>query len=142
MLRLSLFPTECMIDLRSDTITQPSDGMRRAMTEARVGDDVYGEDPTVNALQRRVADLLGTEAALFVPSGTMANQICIHVLTDPGDEVVLERGSHVFNYETGAAGLLSGVQLCPLDGDGGRLSPNRSTRRSDPRATCFRGRAS
>lgn len=114
-----------MIDLRSDTITRPSDGMRRAMADARVGDDVYGEDPTVNALQRRVADVLGTEAALFVPSGTMANQICVHVLTDPGDEVVLERGSHVFNYETGAAGLLSGVQLCPLDGDGGRLSPEQ-----------------
>jgi threonine aldolase len=113
-----------MIDLRSDTITRPSDGMRRAMYEAEVGDDVYGEDPTVNRLQARVADRLGTEAALFVPSGTMANQICLHVLTDPGDEVILERGAHIFNYETGAAGLLSGLQLHPVDGDNGLLAPN------------------
>ena len=111
------------IDLRSDTVTRPSDGMRAAMYEAEVGDDVYGEDPTVNRLQERVANRLGTEAALIVPSGTMANQICLRVLTDPGDEVILERGSHVFNYETGAAGLLSGVQLHPLPGDRGRLSP-------------------
>jgi threonine aldolase len=97
--------------------------MRAAMYEAEVGDDVYGEDPTVNRLQERVAALLGTEAALFVPSGTMANQLCLHVLTEPGDEVILERGSHVFNYESGAAGLLSGVQLHPVEGDRGRLAP-------------------
>lgn len=114
-----------MIDLRSDTITRPSDGMRRAMYEAEVGDDVYGEDPTVNRLQERVADLLDTEAALFVPSGTMANQVCLYVLTEPGDEVIVERGSHVFNYETGAAGVLSGVQLNPLDGEHGRLQPEQ-----------------
>lgn len=112
-----------MIDLRSDTVTQPSEGMRRAMYEAEVGDDVYGEDPTVNRLQERVADRLGTEAALFVPSGTMANQICLHVLTDPGDEILLERGAHIFNYESGAAGLLSGVQLHPITGEMGLLSP-------------------
>lgn len=110
------------IDLRSDTITRPSPEMRQAMYEAEVGDDVYGEDPTVNRLQDRVAALLGKETALFVPSGTMANQICLHVLTQPGDEVIVERGSHVFNYESGAAGLLSGVQLHPLEGDRGRLS--------------------
>lgn len=95
------------------------------MYEAEVGDDVYGEDPTVNRLQERVAALLGKEAALFVPSGTMANQICLHVLTDPSDEVIVERGSHVFNYESGAAGLLSGVQLHPLDGERGRLSASQ-----------------
>ena len=111
------------IDLRSDTITTPSDGMRQAMAGAEVGDDVYGEDPTVNRLQEVAADLLGKEAALFVPSGTMANQICLHVLTDPGDEVILARSSHVFNYETGAAGLLSGVQLHPVDGENGLLTP-------------------
>lgn len=111
------------IDLRSDTVTRPSEGMRRAMYEADVGDDVYGEDPTVNRLQDRVADLLGKEAALFVPSGTMANQICLHVLTDPGDEVIVERGSHVFNYESGAPGLLSGVQIHPIEGTNGRLDP-------------------
>jgi threonine aldolase len=114
-----------MIDLRSDTVTRPSEGMRRAMYEAEVGDDVYGEDPTVNRLQERVADRLGTEAALFVPSGTMANQICLHVLTDPGDEVILERGAHVFNYESGAAGMLSGLQLHPLNGENGLLAPDQ-----------------
>ncbi len=112
-----------MIDLRSDTVTTPSDGMRQAMYEAEVGDDVYGEDPTVNRLQERIADRLGTEAALFVPSGTMANQICLHVITDPGDEIVLERGAHIFNYESGAAGLLSGLQLHPVEGDQGLLAP-------------------
>ena len=112
-----------MIDLRSDTVTRPSDGMRRAMYEAEVGDDVYGEDPTVNRLEARMADRLGTEAALFVPSGTMANQICLHVLTDPGDEVLLERSAHIFNYESGAAGLLSGIQLNPVDGEAGLLTP-------------------
>jgi threonine aldolase len=114
-----------MIDLRSDTVTCPSEGMRRAMYEAEVGDDVYGEDPTVNRLQERVADRLGTEDALFVPSGTMANQICLHVLTDPGNEVILERGAHIFNYETGAAGLLSGLQLHPVDGENGLLTPDQ-----------------
>ncbi len=114
-----------MIDLRSDTVTRPSDGMRRAMYEAEVGDDVYGEDPTVNRLQERVAALLGTEAALFVPSGTMANQICLHVLTEPGDEVIVERRSHVFNYETGAAGVLSSIQMNPLEGDHGLLRPDQ-----------------
>lgn len=126
-----------MIDLRSDTITRPSEGMRRAMYEAEVGDDVYGEDPTVNRLQDRVADRLGTEAALLVPSGTMANQICLHVLTDPGDEVILERSSHVFNYESGAAGLLSGVQLHPLEGERGLLSPEQVESAIRPEADVF-----
>jgi threonine aldolase len=114
-----------MIDLRSDTVTTPSDGMRQAIAHAEVGDDVYGEDPTVNELQERAAALLGTEAALFTPSGTMANQVCLHVLTDPGDEVILEQGAHVFNYETGAAGVLSGLQLHPVAGTNGRLQPEQ-----------------
>lgn len=114
-----------MIDLRSDTVTRPSDGMRKAMYEAEVGDDVYGEDPTVNRLEARISGRLGTEEALFVPSGTMANQICLHVLADPGDEILLERGAHIFNYESGAAGLLSGLQLHPLDGHKGRLRPQQ-----------------
>lgn len=126
-----------MIDLRSDTVTRPSDGMREAMARADVGDDVYGEDPTVNALQERVAALLGKEAALFVPSGTMANQICLRVLTDPGDEVIVERGCHIFNYETGAAGLLSGVQLHPLDGEGGVLTPTQVDAAIRPEGAVF-----
>jgi threonine aldolase len=96
--------------------------MRRAMAEAEVGDDVYGEDPTVNRLQERVADLLGKDAGLFTPSGVMANQIALAVHTRPGDEVIVEASSHLFNYESGAPALLSGVQLRPLEGERGRLS--------------------
>lgn len=113
-----------MIDLRSDTVTKPSPEMRAVMIDADVGDDVFGEDPTAIELQRRVADLLGKEQALFVPSGVMGNQLAIKVLTRPGDEVILERSSHIFNYETGAPGVLSGVQLHVLDGDQGVLTPN------------------
>ncbi len=111
-----------MIDLRSDTVTKPSKGMRQAMASAEVGDDVYGEDPTVNRLQTRVAELLGKEAALFVPSGVMANQLGIKVHTAPGDEVLVERQSHIFNYESGAPGLVCGVQLNVLDGERGLLT--------------------
>ena len=89
--------------------------MRQAMAQAEVGDDVYGEDPTVNRLEEVVANLLGKEAALFVPSGVMANQIAVKLHTTPGDEVILNRQSHIYNYETGAAGVLSGVQLAPID---------------------------
>jgi threonine aldolase len=114
-----------IIDLRSDTVTRPSPEMRRAMAAAEVGDDVYGEDPTVNALQSRVADLLGKEAALFVASGTMGNQICIKVHTQPGDEVIADRNAHVFQYETGGAAFLSSVQVHTVDGDRGILTPDR-----------------
>ena len=89
--------------------------MRHAMAHAEVGDDVYGEDPTVNRLQETVAELLGKDAALFVPSGVMANQIALKLHTTPGDEVILNRLSHIYNYESGAPGLLSGVQLAPID---------------------------
>jgi threonine aldolase len=99
------------IDLRSDTVTRPGPAMREAMARAEVGDDVYGEDPTVNALQERVAALLGKEAALYVPSGTMANQIAIAVHTRPGDDVLVSRGAHCMLYESGAGGGLAGVQF-------------------------------
>lgn len=111
-----------MIDLRSDTVTRPTDEMRRAMHIAEVGDDVYGEDPTVTELQVYAADLLGKEAALFVPSGTMANQIGLLVHAGMGHEVIVERKSHIFNHEGGAAAWLSGVQLLPLTGTRGMLS--------------------
>lgn len=104
------------IDLRSDTVTKPSTAMRQAMASADVGDDVYGEDPTVNALQDKVASLLGKEAALFVPSGVMANQIALKVHTQPGDEIIAERGSHIFNYETAAAAFISNVQINTIEG--------------------------
>jgi len=96
-----------MFDFRSDTVTRPSSAMRQAMASAEVGDDVFGDDPTVNALQDRVAELLGKEKALFVPTGTMANQIAVHCHTTPGDEIYCHAGSHVLNYEGGAAAILS-----------------------------------
>ncbi len=111
-----------MIDIRSDTVTKPSKGMREMMANAEVGDDVFGEDPTVNRLQEYVADLLGKEAALYVPSGTMANQISINAHTQPGNEVICESGCHLFNYEAGGPALLSGVMLRTLDGKKGSLS--------------------
>jgi len=99
------------IDLRSDTVTLPSPGMRQAMAAAPVGDDQYGEDPSVNRLQERIAELLGKEAALFVPSGTMANQIALKILTRPGDDVVVGEEAHIVWHESGAAAANSGVQF-------------------------------
>ncbi|MEW6653742.1 MAG: GntG family PLP-dependent aldolase [Bacteroidota bacterium] len=113
------------IDLRSDTVTKPSAEMRKAMYDAEVGDDVYGEDPTVTALQNYVAELLGKEAALFVPSGTMANQICLNVLTKPGDEVICDRDAHIFQYESGSPAALSGLQLSLVDGVRGIFTPEQ-----------------
>jgi threonine aldolase len=109
------------IDLRSDTVTRPTPAMRKAMAEAEVGDDVFGEDPTVNILQEKVANLLGKEAALFVPSGTMANQLSIKSHTQPGDEVIIESSSHPYNFEGGASAALSGVQFQCLKGVRGIL---------------------
>ncbi|MBI2369800.1 MAG: low-specificity L-threonine aldolase [Deltaproteobacteria bacterium] len=114
-----------VIDLRSDTVTRPTPAMRQAMAEAEVGDDVFGEDPTVNALQARSAALLGKEAALFVPSGTMANQLAIRTHTEPGDEVIIEGSSHPFNYEGGATAALSGVQFFTLPGRRGILEASQ-----------------
>lgn len=109
------------LDLRSDTVTRPSPAMRAAMAAAPVGDDQYGEDPSVNRLQARIADLLGKEAALFVPSGTMANQIAVKVLTRPGEEIVVAEEAHMMWHEAGAAAANSGVQFC-VAGQGGRFS--------------------
>jgi threonine aldolase len=123
-----------MIDLRSDTVTKPSPGMRRAMAEAEVGDDVFGEDPCVNRLQEMAAQLLGKEAALFVPSGTMANQLCIKVYTQPGDEIIMERTNHPFNSESGGIAALSGVQVNLIDGQRGVITAAqvaRAIRRGD-----------
>lgn len=110
------------VDLRSDTVTQPSQGMRRAMAEAEVGDDVLGKDPTAARLERRVADLLGKEDALFFPSGTQANQAAILLHTRPGTEAVCEAESHVFHYEFADAAWLAGVQLHPVPSDRGSLA--------------------
>jgi threonine aldolase len=112
-----------LIDLRSDTVTRPTEEMRRAMLEAPVGDDVFGEDPTVHRLEEYVADLLGKQAALYAPSGTMTNQIGVQVNTNRGEEVLLHEGSHIFVYEAGAPAMLSSVQLRTLTGENGVLSP-------------------
>ena len=117
-----------MIDLRSDTVSKPSPEMRRAMAEAEVGDDVFGEDPSVNRLQELAAQVLGKEAALYVPSGTMANQISIKVHTQPGDEIIMERTSHPFNSESGGLAALSGVQINLLDGRRGVLAAEQVAR--------------
>lgn len=108
-----------MIDLRSDTVTLPTAAMRAAMAGAEVGDDVYGEDPTVRRLEERSAELLGTEAALFMPSGTMANQAAIACHTRPGQEVIVEAGSHVYNVELGTMSRFSGVQPRAIAGERG-----------------------
>ena len=110
-----------LIDLRSDTVTRPCADMRRVMAEAQVGDDVLGDDPTVRRLQEHTADLLGKDAALYVPSGTMANQIAIRVQTQPGDEIIIHRDSHIYLNEAGAPAALSGCSLSLLPGDRGRF---------------------
>jgi len=106
------------IDLRSDTVTRPTPGMREAMAKADVGDDVHGEDPSVNRLQERVAALLGKQAALFFPSGTMANQAALRVHTRPGDVVIAARDAHILKYEAGAASALSGLQIKTIGREG------------------------
>jgi threonine aldolase len=122
-----------MIDLRSDTVTKPTPAMREAMARAEVGDDVYGEDPTVKALEERVAALLGKEAALFVSSGSMGNQLAIAVQTQHGDEVIVGEGAHPVFYEAGAGPALSGVQFA-VAGSGGMYTADEMEAVVKPRA--------
>src|SRR5690625_5859304 len=103
-----------MIDLRSDTVTRPTLGMLEYMMEAEVGDDVFAEDPTTNEFEEQIAEMFGLEAGLFVPSGTMGNQLCLQVLTNPRDEIMIDHLGHIFNYETGASAYFSAVHLCLL----------------------------
>lgn len=112
-----------MIDLRSDTVTRPTPQMLEAMMQAETGDDVFAEDPTVNAFQHKIAEMFGMEAGLFVPSGTMSNQLGVKVLTEPGDEILIDEKGHIFNYETAAAPVLSGVQIRTLSGKRGKITP-------------------
>ena len=114
-----------MIDLRSDTQTQPTPGMREAIASAEVGDEQKREDPTVNALEARAAELLGQEEAVYVPTATMANEIALRLHGQPGDEVLAEQHSHVLIAELGGPGALSGLLTRPLPGDRGRLSPEQ-----------------
>ena len=125
------------IDLRSDTVTKPSEAMRRAMAAAPVGDDVYREDPSINRLQEMVADLLGKEAALFVPSGTMSNQLCLRTLTRPGEEVIAHEDAHILHYEAGSAAALSGLQIRPLPGALGVLTAEAVERAIRPESEHF-----
>ena len=103
-----------MIDLRSDTVTKPTPAMRRAMAEAEVGDDVYGEDPTVNLLQLKAAEIFGKEAALFCPTGSMGNQIAVKLHTKPGDEIIIEERGHIYNWELGMPAVAAGVTIRPV----------------------------
>ena len=114
--------TDAMIDLRSDTVTRPSKEMRRAMAEADVGDDVFGDDPTVIRLQEKVARLMDKEAAVYLPSGSMANQTCIRAHCEPGDEIICHEDSHIYHYEGGAPAGLSGCSLRLLRGPRGRFT--------------------
>ena len=133
------------IDLRSDTITQPDDAMREVMAHAVVGDDVLGDDPTVRELEQRTAALLGKEAAVFVPSGTMANQLAIRSLTRPGDAILLDANAHIYCYEAGAPAALAGVQVSLLDGARGQFTaaqleaalPPRDDHFSPPSLVCI-----
>ena len=111
-----------MIDIRSDTVTQPTEGMRKAMLEAEVGDDVLGDDPTVIKLQNKAAELLGKETALYVPSGTMSNIVATRTHTSPGDEIVTEAHSHIYRYEGGAFAALSGCSVALVDGKNGLMT--------------------
>lgn len=115
--------TDGLADFRSDTVTRPTEAMRKAMAEAEVGDDVYGEDPTVNLLQETCAELVGKDAALFVPSGTMGNQIAINLQTRPGQGAVCVEAAHVRRYEVAAAAALSGIQWYPVATSDGTMTP-------------------
>lgn len=123
-----------IIDLRSDTVTKPTRPMVQAMMNAEVGDDVFGEDPTVNRLQERVAAMFGKEAALFVPSGVMANQVCIKTHTQPGDEIITEENSHIVVYENAAPAVLSGVMVRTLPGVRGVITAEQVAEAIRPRA--------
>ena len=122
-----------MIDLRSDTITKPSAKMLDAMLKAKVGDDVYGEDPTVKRLENLVADYFGMDRAMFFPSGTMANQVAIKLHTNPGDQVIAHKYSHVYNYEGGGASFNSGVSFKLLDGEKGIFSTDELSSAINPK---------
>lgn len=112
-------------DFRSDTVTRPTPEMRRAMADAEVGDDVYGDDPTVNRLQEEAAETVGKEAAIFVPTGTMGNQLCLMAQTRPGDDVLCDEGAHVRNIEKGAASAFSGVAFRSVHAPGGWIQPEQ-----------------
>ena len=121
-----------IIDLRSDTVTKPTKGMLDAMLLANVGDDVYKEDPTVNALEARIADMFGKKSALFFPTGSMANQAAIKLHTNPGEQVICDKYAHVYNYEGGGASFNSGVSCKLIDGHRGMFTANQVVKSINP----------
>ncbi len=136
-MRTIVIMTATPIDLRSDTVTQPTQGMRDAMMAAPLGDDVWGDDPTVNALQDRCAEMFGKEDACFVPTGTMANQAAIKSQTRPGDEIIIHGESHVVRYEAGGAAALSGCSFAIADGARGFITPEDVTNLIKPEDSHF-----
>lgn len=126
-----------IVDLRSDTVTRPSQAMRQAIANAEVGDDVLGDDPTVLRLQERAASLLGKEAALYVPSGSMANQVAIRSVCEPGDEIICDETTHSYNYETGGPSALAGVSIRPIAGQNGLFGPEDVLAMLRPRSSHF-----
>src|SRR5258708_7606220 len=118
-----------LIDLRSDTVTRPTHEMRVAMASAEVGDDVYGEDPTINQLERRAAEIFGREDALFVPTGTMGNQIALRLLTQPGQEIICESRAHILDWEMASAAVFSGCLIRAVPTPSGILTWKRSEER-------------
>src|SRR2546423_2168213 len=129
LLEVQQHTTKSVIDLRSDTVTRPTSAMRKAMAEAEVGDDVYGEDPTVNRLEASAARIFGREAALFVPTGTMGNQIAIKVHTRPGQEIICEDRAHILDWEMGMPALFSGCVLRTVRGEDGILTWSEITKK-------------
>ena len=122
-----------VIDLRSDTVTRPVPKMREAIFAAEVGDDVFGDDPTVQKLEAKTAEMLGKEAALFFPSGTMSNETALQVLTQPGEEAIVELGCHIYNYEAAGPAMLAGISLAPIEGHNGALTAEMVRRRIRPK---------
>ena len=125
-----------MIDFRSDTVTKPTKEMLAAMFSARVGDDVFGDDPTVKELEDKISKMFGMESAIYCPSGTMTNQIAINVHTNPGDEIICDKLSHVYNYEGGGIARNSGVSTRLLNGDRGRFLTSEVQNNINPDMTC------
>ena len=122
-----------IVDLRSDTVTVPTKKMLESMMDSKVGDDVYGEDPTVNLLQAKVASMFGKDVGMFFPSGTMANQTAIKLHTNPGEQIICDKYSHIYNYEGGGASFNSGVSFNLIDGDRGMFNSKQAADSINPK---------
>src|SRR3954463_8249468 len=128
--------TAAVVDLRSDTVTKPTPAMRRAMAEAEVGDDVYGENPTINKKEQRAAEIFAREAAIFVPTGSMGNSVAIKIHTQPGQEIICEERGHIFNYEMGMLSFFSGCVPRTIFGENGILTWSEIKKKIAPGIYC------